>query len=179
MPADDEDVADDEHPDHEHRIDRGSANCGIMRRQLAVDPGQVENGRDLAHEMVVRHRRIEIERIEQLALVSIVPTHHGPPPPTFTLRRRNHCSRRPITDFCNKIGQKETLRHDGVARPRRLSPDLAGLEACHQAVLRFRGREIELPPLVRVRPEPLVDRRIHNADLFKSFRERLRWSEVH
>ena len=65
------------------------------------------------------------------------------------------------------------------ARRQRLSPDLADLEACQQAVVRSRGREIELPELVRVHPEPPVEPRIDNADLFRSFRVRLQWGNVH
>jgi hypothetical protein len=45
-----------------------------MRRQLVLGPGQVENRRNLAYQMISWNRRIEIERIEQLPLVSIVPT---------------------------------------------------------------------------------------------------------
>ena len=45
-----------------------------MRRQLVIDPCQVENRRNLAYQMISWNRRIEIERIEQLPLVSIVPT---------------------------------------------------------------------------------------------------------
>ena len=48
--------------------------------------------------MIAWYRRIEIERIEQLALVAIVPKHHGPPP-HFTPYRRNHCSRQLASDF--------------------------------------------------------------------------------
>jgi hypothetical protein len=58
--------------------------------------------------MIARYRRIEIERIEQLTLVSITPAHHGLSPPLFTLSGWNHCSRPSATDFCNKIDQKQT-----------------------------------------------------------------------
>jgi hypothetical protein len=35
-----------------------------MRRQLVIDPGQVENRGNLAYQVISGHRRIEIERIE-------------------------------------------------------------------------------------------------------------------
>jgi hypothetical protein len=38
--ADRKHVADDQHPDHEHRIDRGPTDPGIIGRKLGVDPGQ-------------------------------------------------------------------------------------------------------------------------------------------
>jgi len=74
VPSECQRLADDQHPDHQHRINRGSADRGIMRRQLVLGPGQVENRRNLAYQMISWNRRIEIERIEQLPLVSIVPT---------------------------------------------------------------------------------------------------------
>jgi hypothetical protein len=79
-----------------------------VRHQLVVDPAQVENGRDLAYQVIAGHHRIEIERIEQLALVLIAPAHHGSSPPQFTLSGWNHCSSPAATDFCNKIGPKAT-----------------------------------------------------------------------
>ena len=63
-------VADDEqHPYHQHRIDRRSFGIRIMPRQLGADPGQVERTRNGANLMVVRNDRFEIERIEQLPLI--------------------------------------------------------------------------------------------------------------
>ena len=41
--SDGEHVADDQHPDHQHRIDRRAADLGVVRRELRVDPGQVQD----------------------------------------------------------------------------------------------------------------------------------------
>ena len=41
-----------------------------MGRKLAMDPGQIENRSNLAHQVIVRHRLIKIKRIEQLTLIS-------------------------------------------------------------------------------------------------------------
>src|SRR5262249_40619551 len=43
--ADGEYVADDEHPDHDFRIDRGSARLGIVARQLPMHPRQIKDRR--------------------------------------------------------------------------------------------------------------------------------------
>jgi hypothetical protein len=40
--ADREHVADDEHPDHQFRVNRWPTNAGIIERQLSTDPRQVE-----------------------------------------------------------------------------------------------------------------------------------------
>jgi hypothetical protein len=57
--SDREHVADDEHPDHQHRIDRWSTEPRIIRRQLGMHPTQIENRSDLADRMIVWHRLIE------------------------------------------------------------------------------------------------------------------------
>ena len=38
-----EGVAEDQHPDHQNRIDRGAAERRIMGRKLAIDPRQIEH----------------------------------------------------------------------------------------------------------------------------------------
>ena len=61
------------------------------------------------HLMIVRHHLFKAERIKQLSLVLLQPTHHGPFPPLTASTSGNHCSRKPSTDFCNKICQQETF----------------------------------------------------------------------
>jgi hypothetical protein len=41
-------------------------------------------------------------------LILLQPTHHGPFPPLTASTSGNHCSRKPSTDFCNKIRQNRT-----------------------------------------------------------------------
>jgi hypothetical protein len=101
--ADTKHITDDQHPDHEYWIDRRPADRGIIGCQLGVHPRQIENRRDVAHEVIVRHYLIKAERIEQLSLVVLQPPHHRKPPPLNVLPGRNHCSRPTATDFCNKI----------------------------------------------------------------------------
>ena len=53
--ADRKQLADQQHPQHQHRIDRGPPKPGIMRRQLRIDPLQIEHRRDLADRVIIRH----------------------------------------------------------------------------------------------------------------------------
>src|SRR5262249_6033853 len=52
-------VADDEHPDHQHWIDRWPTEPRIIRCQLGMHPTQIKNRSDLADRMIVRYRLIE------------------------------------------------------------------------------------------------------------------------
>src|SRR5258708_34697746 len=81
-----------------------------MRRKLAIDPRQIEHRCNRTHLVIVRHHLFKAERIKQLLLIPLQPTHHGPFPPLTASTSGNHCSRKPSTDFCNKIGTKRTFR---------------------------------------------------------------------
>src|SRR6267142_5463813 len=76
-----------------------------MGRKLAIDPRQIEHRCNRTHLVIVRHHLFKAERIKQLSLVLLQPTHHGPFPPLTASTSGNHCSRKPSTDFCNKICQ--------------------------------------------------------------------------
>jgi len=78
--ADREHVTEDEHPDHQLRINRRPAGVGIVRRQLGAHPREIENRRDPPDLMIVRHHRLQVERIEQLALFTLPPPHHRTAP---------------------------------------------------------------------------------------------------
>src|ERR1700686_248899 len=75
-----------------------------MRRKLAIDPRQIEHRCNRTHLVIVRHHLFKAERIKQLPLILLQSTHHGPFPPLTASTSGNHCSRKPSTDFCNKIG---------------------------------------------------------------------------
>src|SRR6478752_4770663 len=79
-----------------------------MRRKLAIDPRQIEHRCNRTHLVIVRYHLFKAERIKQPSLVLLQPTHHGPFPPLTASTSGNHCSRKPSTDFCNKICQQET-----------------------------------------------------------------------
>ena len=65
----------------------------IVRRKLLVHPTQIENGVDLADQVVGGHDFVEIKRIEELPLSVLPPTHHLPLPPMPVSNQRNHGSR--------------------------------------------------------------------------------------
>src|SRR5260370_40995842 len=90
-----------------------------------MHPTQIENRTDLAHGMIVWHRLIEAKRIEKLFLVVIEPPHHGPLPSRIASQRRNHQPKKPATDFCNKIGHKQTSPAF-IRSPRRRARSTAG-----------------------------------------------------
>src|SRR5215211_6298499 len=79
-----------------------------MRRKLAIDPRQIEHRCNRTHLVIVRYHLFKTERIKQLSLVLLQPTHHGPFPPLTASTSGNHCSRKHSTDFCNKIGARRT-----------------------------------------------------------------------
>src|SRR6266487_2635731 len=83
-----------------------------------MHPTQIENRSDLADRMIVRHRILEAKRIEKLFLIVIEPPHHGSLPSRIASQQRNHRPKKLATDFCNKIGQVQTLGLD----PSQISP---------------------------------------------------------
>ena len=81
-----------QHPDHQHRIDRGSTGVRVVRRKLLVHPTQIENVIDLAYHMVRRHHLIEIKGIKELTLAFSSTPHHASLPPINHSIERNHGS---------------------------------------------------------------------------------------
>jgi hypothetical protein len=45
---------------------------------------------DLPDQMIGRHYLVEIKRVKELALSTLAPTHHGPPPRFVASFRPNH-----------------------------------------------------------------------------------------
>jgi hypothetical protein len=80
-------IAEDEHPDHERRIDRRTAEVGVVGCQRGAHPGQIQHGSDLASSVLSRNSFIKAERIEQLPLVTVEPSHHRSPPMPSPHRR--------------------------------------------------------------------------------------------
>src|SRR5262249_20041406 len=68
---------------------------------------------DAANKMARRNATFEVEEIEQLALIDLLPTHHDPPPPPRTSGRRNHDSHITTRDFFNSIDPKRTIGCQG------------------------------------------------------------------
>lgn len=61
----------DQHPDHQHRINRGTAEFGVVGRELSVDPRQIQHRTDLPKQVIVRNRFIEIKLVEQVSLTGV------------------------------------------------------------------------------------------------------------
>src|ERR1700747_2197625 len=74
-------VANDQHPDHQHRVNRGPTRVRVIRRQLLVHPTQIEQTVDLPHQMIGRNHFVELKRIEKLSLSFFPPPYHAPLPP--------------------------------------------------------------------------------------------------
>src|SRR5262249_13473738 len=114
--ADRKHVADDQHPDHEPRIDRGPTDPGVIGRKLGMDPGQVKNGSNPANGMIVRYRLLKAERIKQLSLFVIEPPHHRPPPQRIASQRANHSTPKPSTTFATKSANSGLMHCSNDAR---------------------------------------------------------------
>src|SRR5665648_658399 len=111
-------VANDEHADHELRIDRGASDVAVVGLQFLVKIGQCSRHKhiDPAQKMVLRNAIIEAELVKQLALVSPLPTHHRPSSVADVLSRRNHRSA-PISTPLSTASVKSTREARQPARP--------------------------------------------------------------
>src|ERR1700722_18458527 len=78
--ADRKHIADNQHPDHQHRIDRRPTSMRVAGRELLVHPIKIKNAVDLSNQMIRRHHFVEIERVEQLTFCALSPSHHRPLP---------------------------------------------------------------------------------------------------
>src|SRR3954451_21047322 len=90
--ADRKDISDDQHPDHQFRVDRRPTHGRIMSCKFAAQPGKIESSIDLPHQMIFGDCVIELKLVEKLRLFALQPTHHGLPPPRFASARWNHGS---------------------------------------------------------------------------------------
>jgi hypothetical protein len=75
-------VADDEHPDHQLRIDRGAADVAIVGLELLVQVGERRRHEHVhpPQQVVLGYAIFQPELVEQPALIAPLPTHHHPPP---------------------------------------------------------------------------------------------------
>jgi hypothetical protein len=105
--SDTEAIADQEHPDHQLRIDRGPPDVAVERRQLPPQVLKVDEPIDRPQEMVGWDVPFKRELIEQRSLLDLPMPHHDLQ--SCQLDRLNH--RYPCVataDFFNEIGQLET-----------------------------------------------------------------------
>ena len=101
--ADRKHVAHNQHPDHQHRINRGPTGVRVVRRKLLVHPIKIEHAIDLPDQMIGRYHLVEIERIKELALPLLSPPHHRPLPQIIVLFDEITVERPSQREFCNTI----------------------------------------------------------------------------
>ena len=65
-------VADQEHPDHQLGIDRGTSRVTVERREIGPQPARIESGVDPAQQMIRRNAFLEIEFVDQPILSTTV-----------------------------------------------------------------------------------------------------------
>ena len=65
--ADAEAVADDQHADHQLRIDRRAAGVAVERREMVAQLAQIEEAIDAAQQVAARDVIVEIEGVEELS----------------------------------------------------------------------------------------------------------------
>src|ERR1700759_2262008 len=65
-------IADDQHPDHEPRINRRAASVRVEWRQLVVHPAQVEQAVDLPYQVIPRHDPVQIKGVKELTLTALL-----------------------------------------------------------------------------------------------------------
>src|SRR3954470_17498100 len=74
--ADGEHVADDEHPDHQYRVNRRATKRRVVGCKLSTHPGQIEHGGDLAHKVIAWYHLVEPELVKKLLLLVLQLPHH-------------------------------------------------------------------------------------------------------
>ena len=72
-------VANDQHPDHQLRVDRGPPRRAVVRRQQAPDARQIDEAIDPPQQMIRRYVILDRELVEQRALRHLPRTHHRQP----------------------------------------------------------------------------------------------------
>src|SRR4029450_1616124 len=86
-------VADQEHPDHQLRVDRRTSRVTVERHEIGPQPAQIENSVDPAQQMIMWHAFFEIEFVKQPILSTKRWPHHSPisQPDNPVLRRFFYC----------------------------------------------------------------------------------------
>jgi len=69
-------IADEQYPDHQFRIDRGTADGAVESTQVGADAGQVDEPVDRAKEVIARHMPVKVKLVEQCRLHARALTHH-------------------------------------------------------------------------------------------------------
>ena len=78
--ADAEAIADNQHPDHQLGIDRGSSDLAVIGLKMRPNLRQIDEAVNLAQEVIVRDMTLKAEAVEQRLLHHLPFAHHGVSP---------------------------------------------------------------------------------------------------
>jgi hypothetical protein len=81
----------DQHPDHQFRIDRRATRGRVMKCYFTAKPRQVESRIDLPNKVIFGNCIAKTKLVEQLTFLQTA--HHGSTSPRFASAQRNHASR--------------------------------------------------------------------------------------
>src|SRR6185437_10456287 len=104
-------VAYQQHPDHQHRINRRSTGVRVVRRKLLVHPIKIKDPVDLPDQMIRRHQLVEIERVEELTLSALSPSHHRPLPRITSRSTESRLKRRLNKSFATQSSKSDSSAH--------------------------------------------------------------------
>ena len=116
--ADTEAIADNQHPDQQLGIDRGSSYLAVVGFKMRPNRRQIDEAVDLAQEVIVRDMTLKAEPVEQRLLHHPTLAHHGVSP-RFAVKL-NQQRVAAASDFFNKIGRYDSFAdlpaNDGCSR---------------------------------------------------------------
>ena len=72
------DVANQQHPDHQFGIGRGSPDGAVERRQMTSDVCKINEAINGPQQMILRYVVFKIEPVKQRSLHSALIAHHAP-----------------------------------------------------------------------------------------------------
>ena len=99
-------VADDQHPDHQFRINRGTADQAIERLQLCPDAIEIEKAVDLPKHGALRNMIIQAEVVKDLLRYRLL-TRHLIRTPRISIRENGITSRRTDQGRLNQQNRSE------------------------------------------------------------------------
>jgi hypothetical protein len=79
--SDAEAVADQQHPDQQLRVDRGTTRRAVKRSQIPPHLRQVDEPVDRPQQVILRHMPLDRKLVEQRRLVDLPLAHHRRRPP--------------------------------------------------------------------------------------------------
>src|SRR5450755_72743 len=74
--ADAKAVADDQHPDHQLRVDRRASRVAVERCEMAAQLAKLEEAIDATQQVAARNVIVEVEGVEESVLAATSVTHH-------------------------------------------------------------------------------------------------------